>query len=254
MRSKPINQFLVFITTCIVFLLMSHNALATTEKRSGTFTAFAKVIKVDNNNILHLGLEGDYVFGHLSFIKMPIKGQPFFEEAHALLSKYEGQWLRVTEVKRLSSKHSRSYLAYSKNNRNINMEVINAGLAFPFVPDQPPGQLIDAAYTARDKKIGLWQDENTRLNDAKSVSMKGHIEYMMKIQQDKEYMTRNFYYRDGDKAYHKSCITKAKNYDGFIFSKQSAQRKGLKVMPPCTPDTLDGHDKEPAKSTQETQQ
>jgi hypothetical protein len=229
------NFLIVIITLIISIFTAPVDAQTQKRKTTGTFTTYGKVIKIDKNNIFHLGLEGDYVFGHLSFIRMPIEGEGYFEQAHEFLKQYEGEWLRVTEVRRLSTPKSKSYLVYTARGKSVNMEMIRQGLAIPFLPDQPPGHLIDAALTAKDKKLNMWQDENLRLNTAGEHVAKDYLMYIAKLKDEIGDKLREHYFRVGDKAYHQSCMTNFKQHDGFIFSEGSARHKGLTIMPKCTP-------------------
>lgn len=219
----------------LILLLSFFVQSEPTQRKVGAFTSYAKVIKVDNNNIFHLGFEGDYVFAHLSYIRMPIKGEPFFEQAHQMLKQYEGEWLRVTEVKRLATPNSNSFLIYDPQNKSINMRMIREGLAFPFVADEPPGPLIDLAHTARKNKVGMWSQEFVKLttpHEAEALKFTKYLDKQLKVFANK---ATEHLLRVGDKAYYTSCMHKIGKHDGFVFDERSAKRRGLTIMPRCNP-------------------
>jgi hypothetical protein len=217
----------------LLFILLAFSTASYADNTNRVVSTYAKVLKVDNNNIFHLGIDGDYVHGHLSFIRMPIKGDLYFDEVHNDLKRLEGQWLLATEVKRLSTTNSRSFLLYFSDGQNLNMDIVRRGLAFPFIADSPPGQLLDTAITAQNEKKGLWKDPNFRFNNENQNRMNRYLSRLKKLQQGMATKIRDLYFKVDNNAYHYSCIFDFNRYDHFIFDVRSAINRGLNIMPRC---------------------
>ena len=234
-----------FILSVILLFSFATLAQQSEQRKVGAFTTYAKVIKVDSNNVFHLGYEGDYVFAHLSYIRVPIKGEPFFDQAHQILKQLEGEWVRVTEVKRLKTPSSNSFLIYDPQNRSVNMRMIREGLAFPFIADKPPGPLVDLAHTARKKRVGMWSEDYLKLtspHEAEAMKFNQYLNDQIKVFATK---TTEYLFRVGNKAYYPDCLGKIRSPDGFVFDERSAKRRGLTIMPRC-------HKPKPASTEKET--
>jgi len=186
---------------------------------------FAKVLRVDNHNVLHLVHDGELQAVSLGYINTPIKGEVFHEKVNKyLVDNLLEKWVRVTELTYGRNAIVKPALIRTRGLVLINKEVLEKGLGVPNLATNPPNAIIVASENAHGSKVGLWgkidefkvqrnsQGEDRRIKEI----MDGFTESLVKVKS----LGINPYVGDKKtkKAYRLACISTVKNQ--YIFATQ----------------------------------
>lgn len=137
-------------TLLIILALFTFNTLATNMY-------VAKVLKVDSNNVVHLGHDGVLKLINLAYLVTPVDGEPLHEEVNAYLAGIlDGEWVRVTEVSYGRGALVRPSLVRLYDNTMLNTEIIKKGYALPDLGTKPPQAIMHLATEAKESNLGVW--------------------------------------------------------------------------------------------------
>jgi len=123
-------------------------------------TLIAKPVRVSDGDTVTI--QGTRV--RLACIDAPESSQTRGEEARATLQKMIQS--RIPRVLKLDTdRYGRTVGLLMLDNRNLNLEMVRQGQAFVYhqylstCPSLVRAQLLDAESQARNRKLGVWQDE-----------------------------------------------------------------------------------------------
>lgn len=142
----------------IIVLTMSILVWITADTAFAAQMYYAKVLKVDSNNVIHVGKDGIYSAINLAYLSTPVKGEPLHEQANSYLSeRLVGEWVRVTEVSYGGGALVKPSLIRLYDNTMINVEILKEGFALPNLQTNPPNTLLKYANEARQSEKGIWK-------------------------------------------------------------------------------------------------
>lgn len=95
----------------------------------------------------------------LEGIDAPEKDQPFGKESKKFLMQYKDRDCKVTWSK--TDKYGRTLGTLYIDGKNINLELVENGLAWHYKRFSDDIALANAEEAAKQQKIGLWEEENT---------------------------------------------------------------------------------------------
>ncbi|MBS1572224.1 MAG: thermonuclease family protein [Bacteroidetes bacterium] len=120
----------------------------------------AKVIKIKDGDTIEILLDGQPQTIRLAHIDCPEKKQPFGSKAKQFVSdKCFGKMVTVV-IAGKPDRNGRWIAEIFINHQNINKELVRNGLAWHFKKYSKDSVYAELENIAREKKIGLWQDNN----------------------------------------------------------------------------------------------
>jgi endonuclease YncB( thermonuclease family) len=155
---------------------------------------FAKVNKIDNNNVIYITHKNAPKSLRIAYLQLPIKN----EFMHSKLNQYLNtmllnKWVRISELNYHSNEGVYSALIRDPNNKMINVQLASKGLGMPNAIENPPNAITQASFIAKNQNLGLWQNpqkfakERTKKSGNDTISFLNEIMETMKIKQTKDH-------------------------------------------------------------------
>ncbi|GAA5143677.1 thermonuclease family protein [Thalassotalea piscium] len=140
---------------------------------------YAKVVKVDSNNVIHL-LKGESIRAiSLGYITTPVEGEVYHTEVNSLLNDtLLGNWVKITELSYGANAIVKPALVRTRDLELVNTLLLQKGLAIPNHKTSPPQAINTHAQKAREKSLGLW-GELALFNHQRSEPTRSRIKIMM---------------------------------------------------------------------------
>jgi endonuclease YncB( thermonuclease family) len=155
---------------------------------------FAKVERIDNNNVIHINHKDSPKTLRIAYLQLPVKNEFMHTELNQYLNNVLlNKWVRISELNYYSDEGVYSALIRDPNNKMINVQLASKGLGMPNSIENPPNAITQASLIAKNQKLGLWQNpqkfaqEKTKNTGNDTVSFLKKIMESMKIKQTKDH-------------------------------------------------------------------
>ena len=145
-----------------IFLLFLIVSCSHTEKEVGS-SINGKVIAVKDGDTIEILYDGKPLTIRFAHIDCPEirKGQPFGKAAKQFTSNLcFGQTVTVISEGKYDRYKRLIAVIINENDENVNKELVKAGFAWHFKKYSSDSTYDDLELSARQKKIGLWIDDN----------------------------------------------------------------------------------------------
>jgi endonuclease YncB( thermonuclease family) len=140
-------KFLLFI---LLYLFLQASAFSAD-------IYFARVVRIDDNNVIHI-IRGDLIrMISLGYVTTPIKGETFHPETHAYLTQHlQDKWVRITELSYGVRSLVKPALVRTPDLTLVNTHMLKKGFAIPNMMTNPPKAILDTASIAKEAGVGIW--------------------------------------------------------------------------------------------------
>lgn len=214
------------VITTLLLVFFANQAISSTS-------FYGKVIKVDGHQVLHVGVQGELTFISLAYLSTPVRGEPYFTEAHKYLKDtLEGKWALFTIAGYGRNARVRPALIRTQDDRSLNAALVKQGFSMVNLASQPPAVLTDMAMVASENKVGMWALDlkldplNRKTSAASSKGISGFI-------QQKDSPFSPYILINSDKTARPMACGLVRAYDETALTRYVAINRGYKIVDQC---------------------
>jgi endonuclease YncB( thermonuclease family) len=165
LKNHRIWSALLLITISSLLNMTQAATEASNDKQPfGTVTdvLYGKFITTNDNHTLKIEIDGVDRDIKLAFLRIPIKGEPFFEEAQLIIESFfkANTWVQVSLTGQRFYNGVAAAFINTQNHVNLNAILLKQGLAIPDSSADDQKTVLMLAEQAKKEKKGLWGDDD----------------------------------------------------------------------------------------------
>lgn len=120
---------------------------------------FAKVLRVDNHNIITVDRNNKKTLLRFAYLRTPVINEFQFKEVNSFIKKEVlGKWLRISELPGHGSHMVKRAIIRGEDNSILNVKLASNGMGYPVPLEKPPQAIIKASQLAYKNSLGIWSD------------------------------------------------------------------------------------------------